>query len=132
MHIKSNTLLTTTVSIIALIAIVMLNGCAALRPTATVDFTGAWKANMQTPQGDMEVLMKISKSSAGEFTATIDAPAMDAYDIPLFFSFENDIVHYEVQGARYSFDGKLTDSSTIEGSSSQPDGTRALIFKRVE
>ena len=132
MYIKSNTLLTAAVSIIALIAVVMLNGCAALRPIATVDITGTWKANIETPQGDMEVLMKISKSSEGAFIATIDAPAMDAYDIPLFFSFENDVVHYEVQGAGYSFNGKLTDPSTIEGSSSQPDGTRALIFKRVE
>ena len=132
MYIKSNTILTAAVSIIALIAIVMLNGCAALRPRAAVDITGAWKANMQTPQGDMELFMRISKSSAGAFTATIDAPAMDAYDIPLLFSFENDVVHYEVQGAGYSFDGKLTDPSTIEGSSSQPDGTRALIFKRIE
>ena len=133
MYIKSKTLLTANVSIIALIAMVTLNSCASLRPTAAVDITGTWKADIETPQGDLEVLMKISKSTAGAFTAAIDVPVMDAYNIPLIFSFENDVVHYEVEGYESSFDGKLTDPSTIEGTSSQPGGnSRLLVFKRVE
>ncbi len=133
MHIKSNTLLTTAVSIIALIAVVSFNGCAALRPTAAVDITGTWRADVETPQGNIEIIMKISKSTAGAFATTLDVPIGDIYDIPLIFSFENDVVHWEIEEYGSSFNGKLTDPSTIEGTSSQPDGTTAsLVFKRVE
>jgi len=133
MYIKSRTLLTAAVSIIALIAVVSFNGCAALRPTAVVDITGTWRADVETPEGNLEIIMKISKSTAGVFTTTLDVPIMDAYDIPLSFSFENDVVHWELEEFGASFNGKLTDPSTIEGTSSQPDGTTgSLVFKRVE
>ncbi len=133
MYIKSRTLLTAAVSIIALIAVVSFNGCAALRPTAAVDITGTWRADIETPQGNIELIMKISKSTAGAFATTLDVPIMDAYDIPLIFSFENDVVHWEIEEYGSSFNGKLTGPSTIEGTSSQPDGTTAsLVFKRVE
>lgn len=106
--------------------------CATFtRVAPAVDITGNWKANISTPDGEFEVILNIRQSTEGTLGATIDVPVMDAYDIPLSFSFENGVVHYEVEGAGYSFNGKLTDPSTIEGSSSQPDGTRSLIFKRV-
>jgi len=135
MHIKSRTQVTAAVSIIALIAAVSFNGCASLRPPApaAVDITGTWRADIETPQGDIELFMKISKSTAGTFTTTLELPVMGAYDIPVVFSFKNDVVHWEVEEYGSFFDGKLTDASTIEGTSSQPDGTTTMIvFKRVE
>ena len=94
--------------------------------------TGDWQASVRTPDGDFEVTMRIRQSTGGILGATMDVPAIDAYNIPLIFRFENGVVHYEIQDADYSFNGKLTDPSTIEGSSSQPNGTRSLVFKRVE
>ncbi len=133
MYIKSRTLLTAAVSIIALIAVVSFNGCAASQPTAAVDITGIWRADVETPEGNIELILEISKSTAGVFTTTLDVPIMDAYDIPLSFSFENDVVHWELEEYGSSFNGKLTDPSTIEGTSTQPDGSLGqLVFKRVE
>ena len=103
---------------------------AAAAPASGI--TGDWKANVSTPDGDFGVTMHIRQSSGGILSATMDVPGMDAYGIPLIFRFENDVVHWEIQDAGYSFNGKQTDPSTIEGSSSQPNGTRSLVFKRVE
>ena len=133
MHIKFKNLFTASVSIIALITMVTLDGCAALRPAAVVDITGTWRADIEIPEGNFEALMTISKSTAGAYTATIDVAILGAYDVPLLFSFENNVVHYEVEGTEYSFDGKLVDHSTIEGSSNNPDAPPfQLIFKRIE
>jgi len=133
MHIKSKNLLTASVGIIALITMVTLDGCAAMRPAAAVDITGTWRAAIEVPEGNFEALMTISKSAAGAYTATLDVAVLGAYNIPLLFSFENNVVHYEVQGTGYSYDGKLVDPSTIEGSSINPDAPPSpLIFKRME
>lgn len=133
MNIKSKTLLTATVSIIALIALVTLNSCASLRPAAAVDITGTWRAEVEVPEGTFDVLLTISKSAAGAHTATVDVAILGAYNVPLLFSFENNVVHYEVEGTGYSYDGKLVDPSTIDGISNQPDAPPSpLIFKRME
>ena len=96
MHIKSKNLLTASVGIIALITMVTLDGCAALRPAAAVDITGTWRADIEIPEGNFEALMTISKSTAGAYTATIVVAVLGAYDVPLLFSFENNVVHYSV------------------------------------
>ena len=108
------------------------SACASLKKVPVVDITGNWQAIVQTPDGDFEITMHIRQSTGGILGATLDVPDMDVYDLDLIFSYENDIVHYEVIDADYSFNGKLTDPSTIEGLSSQPNGTRSLIFKRLE
>ncbi len=108
------------------------SACATSKNAPAVDITGNWQASVQIPEGDFEVTMHIRQSTGGILSATMDVPGMDAYDIPLVFDFENDVVRWEIEEAGYSYNGKLTDPSTIEGSSSQPDGTRSLVFKRVE
>lgn len=110
---------------------------AAPTPAATpaaqaVDIAGSWKATFSTPDGDLDVTMHIRQSSGGVLSATMDVPVMDAYDIPLVFSFENNVVHWEIQEVGSSFTGRLTDPSTIEGVSSSPDGSISLVFKRIE
>ena len=108
------------------------SACATLKKAPAVDITGNWQATVQTPEGDFEVTMYIRQSTGGILGATMDVPGMDVYDLALIFSYENDVVHYEVVDAGYLFSGKLTDPSTIEGTSSQPNGTRSLVFKRLE
>ncbi|UCH63152.1 MAG: hypothetical protein JSU77_01475 [Fidelibacterota bacterium] len=109
--------------------------CAAFTKVSPVaDITGTWKAEFDTPEGKLEIFMKINKSATGDFTATMDAPAFGAYDVPLVFSFENGVVHYIIPQVQATFDGKLVDPSTIEGVASSQEGAEPgpAIFKRVE
>jgi len=109
--------------------------CATFTKVAPVaDITGTWKADVEAPQGKLEIFLHISKSPGGILTATMDVPVMGAYDTPLIFSFENGFVHYEIEQAQVSYDGKLVDPSTIEGLHSQPGGgdPGTVTFKRVE
>jgi|GEM_PF-2252577 len=109
--------------------------CATVTKVApAADITGTWKAEFNTPDGKLEIFMKINKSSEGNLTATMDAPAFGAYDVPMIFSFENGVVHYKIPQVQATFDGKLIDPSTIEGVASGQSGAEPgpAIFKRVE
>ena len=60
-------------------------------------------------------------------------PVMDAYDFPIAFSYEDGIVHYEIEQVQALFNGQLTGPSTIEGQSSLGGGdSGAITFQRVE
>ncbi len=108
--------------------------CATVTKVApAADITGRWKAIFETPEGEQESFLNIQKSSDGTLTATMDAPAFGAYDVPLIFSFENGVIHYEIEQVQFSFDGKLIDPSTIEGVIIQAGNELgAAIYKRVE
>ena len=108
--------------------------CATFTRVAPVaDITGKWKTDFETPEGKLEVFLNIQKSPDGTLTATIDALAFDAYDVPLIFRFENGVVHYEIEAVQTYFDGKLIDPSTIEGVSGQAGGESGpAIYKRVK
>jgi len=108
--------------------------CATFTKVAPVaDITGRWKVSFETPEGEQESFLNIQKSSNGILTATMDAPAYDAYDVPLIFSFEKGVVHWEIEQVQVSFDGKLIDPSTIEGVIIQAGGESGpAIYKRVE
>ena len=101
---------------------------------ANIDITGAWKANIESPQGDeWEGFLNIIKSTDGALTATMDVPAMGAYDFPITFSYENGVVHYEIEQVGADFNGKLTDPSTIEGEAGSGTGDSGPVtFKRIE
>ena len=105
----------------------------AAAATSATGIAGDWKASFSTPDGDFEIIMHVRQSTGGILSATMDVPIGDVYGIPLIFKFENDVVHWEIEEFGSSFNGKLTDASTIEGSSSQPDGSPfQLNFKRIE
>jgi len=123
------------VSILYAVLLIWLGmACATFTKVAPVaDITGRWKAEFETPEGSLETFMNIQKSPEGTLTATIDVPVMDAYDVPLTFSFENDVIHWEIEEYDVSFNGKLVDSSTIEGESSAAGGESwSVIYERVK
>ena len=126
----------TQVSLIYFTLLIWLgSACATFTKVApAADITGRWKAEFETPEGTLEVFLNIQKSTEGILTATIDVPVMDAYDVPLIFSYENGVVHYEIEGVQASFDGKVIDPSTIEGVQSQPGGEPGgpALYKRVK
>ncbi len=108
--------------------------CATVTKVAPVaDITGRWKVSYETPEGEQESFLNIQKSSDGTLTATMDSPAYGAYDVPLTFSFENGVVHWEIEQVQFSSDGKLIDPSTIEGAILQAGSELGTaIYKRVE
>ena len=109
--------------------------CASVTKVApAADITGKWKTSFETPEGDLDIFLNIQKSSDGTLTATNEVPLMGAYDMPLIFSFENGVVHFEVEEFGVSFNGKLIDPSTIEGVVSSQAGGESwpAIYKRVE
>lgn len=112
----------------------LVMACAALtRVAPAVDITGTWETDYETPEGTLEVFLHIQKSPEGTLTATIDVPVMDAYDVPLTFSFEKGVVHWEIEDVQVSFEGKLIDPSTIEGTTSRAGGESGpTIYKRVK
>ncbi len=125
----------TKVSLIYFALLIWLGvACATFtRVAPAVDITGKWKADFETPEGKLETFLNIQKSTDGTLTATIDVPVMDAYDVPLIFSFEKGIVHWEIEEYDVSFNGKLVDSSTIEGESSAAGGESwSVIYERVK
>jgi len=125
----------TGVSIIYFALLIWLGmACATVTKVApAADITGRWKVSFETPEGEQEQFLNIQKSSIGILTATMDAPTYDAYDVPLIFSFEKGVVHWEIEQVQVSFDGKLIDPSTIEGVIIQAGGESGpAIYKRVE
>ncbi len=108
--------------------------CATLtRVAPAVDITGRWKAEFETPERKLETFLNIQKSPEGTLTATMDAPFYDAYDVPLIFSFENDVVLFGIEEVSVTFKGKLIDPSTIEGTITQPSGDSGpAIYKRMK
>ena len=125
----------TKVSLIYFALLIWLGvACATFtRVAPAVDITGKWKADFETPEGKLETFLNIQKSTDGTLTATIDVPVMDAYNVPLIFSFENGIIHYEIEEVQVSFDGKLIDPATIEGTINRAGGeSGSFIYKRVK
>ena len=125
----------TKVSLIYFALLIWLGvACATFtRVAPAVDITGKWKADFETPEGKLETFLNIQKSTDGTLTATIDVPVMDAYNVPLIFSFENGIIHYEIEEVQVSFDGKLIDPATIEGTINRDGGeSGSFIYKRVK
>lgn len=101
--------------------------------TPAVDITGKWKAVFETPEGNLEVFLDISKDAEGTHSATITVPIMDAYDVPVIFRYEEGAVYYEIMQVGVIFEGQLIDPATISGKSSG-GGTEEgeAVYKRVE
>lgn len=131
---KTHTLLS-RISLFGIIVFIGLCMACAGRPTPEVsaDITGAWKADIDSPQGRLEIILNITESTEGTYTATMDVPTMGYYDIELVFSYENNVVHYEIPGGYGTFEGKLSDPSTLEGTSSSMGGENyEVTYKRVD
>ena len=125
----------TRVSLLYAVLLIWLGmACATFtRVAPAIDITGTWQADIEAPQGKLELILNIQKIKDGTLLATIDVPVMGVSDIPVTFSFENGIVHWEIEAYEVSFDGKPIDSSTIEGTITQADGDPGpAIYKRVE
>ncbi|UCH63151.1 MAG: hypothetical protein JSU77_01470 [Fidelibacterota bacterium] len=126
--------LTRTSLLCAALLIWLGMACATFtRVAPAIDITGTWQADFNTPQGKFETFLKIQRVRNGILLATIDVPSMSARDIPVTFSYENGIVHWEIEAYEVSFNGKPIDSSTIEGTIVQVGREPgSAIYKRVE
>ena len=125
----------TRVSLLYTVLLIWLGmACATFtRVAPAIDITGTWQAEIDIPEGKLETFLNIQRIKDGTLLATIDVPIMGVSDIPVTFSFENGIVHWEIEAYEVYFDGKPIDSSTIEGTITQADGDPgSAIYKRVK
>lgn len=100
------------------------------------EIIGRWRANIEVPEygAEMELILNIRQSADGSVSASLDIPIAEFYDIPITFSYDDGVVHWEIPDYGSTFNGRLIDSSTIEGTSTDPMGGPAttITFKRVE
>lgn len=97
------------------------------------DLEGIWQGVLKVGGIELRLVIKVSKTSEGKFTATMDSPDQGAKDIPVSeVSFENGNVKIEVKVVLGAFIGKMSDDNTITGEWKQGGAALPLIMKRVE
>lgn len=100
------------------------------------EIVGRWRAVIEMPDGggNLEIIMNITQSDNGSLNTYMDVPLMGVTDIPITFSYDNGEVKWTVPENGTDFNGRLIDSSTLEGTVTNPMGgpPETITFKRVE
>ena len=96
--------------------------------------SGHWEGAVQTPNGDMVMMVDLAKNSAGVWIGSMSLPAGNVIDVPLTkVSVENNTVRFamaEMPGAP-SFEGKLSaDGNDFSGTATAPNGAAPFQVKR--
>jgi uncharacterized protein len=95
------------------------------------DIAGDWQGSLNTGQGELRLVLHITKGPDGEFKATLDSVDQGANGIPVSsISFKNSKLSLGIDAVHGTYEGTLAaDGKTISGTWSQ--GTAlALDFKR--
>ncbi len=104
--------------------------------TPAPEIVGRWTAHVEMPDGSatLDLVLNISQSASGALTAALDIPVMGVYNTPVTFSYEDGIVKWGIPDYGADFTGSVIDSSTIEGTVTNPEGgpPGTMTFKRVE
>ena len=94
------------------------------------DITGPWNGSLNLPQGELPLIINISKSGS-TYTATMDSPLQGAKDIPVTIAYENNNLHITLPSA--NFDYKATYANNVfNGTLNQNGNTYKLDLKRGE
>jgi hypothetical protein len=96
--------------------------------------SGHWEGAVQTPNGDMAMIVDLAKNAAGVWIGSMSLPAGNVIDVPLTkVSIENNTVRFamaEIPGAP-SFEGKLSaDANDVSGTATTPGGAAPFQLKR--
>jgi uncharacterized protein len=120
--------------IISVSVVLVICFCTFVQGEATdTKDTEMWQGTLKVPGAELRVVFNISKDKDGKFTATLDSPDQRAKGIIVdIVTFDNGNAHFEVKSANGIFDGKVTDSNTIEGEWKQSGVSLPLVLNRVE
>ncbi len=78
---------------------------------------GHWEGNVQSPDGEVAIMLDLDKNDKGEWIGDLDAPSRNLSNLPLAnISVKGNAVAFELSGFPAKFDGKLSeDGATISG-----------------
>jgi len=78
---------------------------------------GHWEGNVQSPDGEVAIMMDLDKNETGEWIGDFDAPSRNLNNLPLAsIVVKAEAVSFELWGFPAKFEGKLTeDGNTFSG-----------------
>jgi len=87
--------------------------CLAQAPTAA----GHWEGNVQSPDGEVAVVVDLDKNDQGEWVGDFDAPSRNLNNMPLAnIVVKGSALSFELSGFPAKFEGKLSeDGQTFSG-----------------
>ena len=94
------------------------------------EVAGDWQGTLKVANGDLRLVLHVSKGEGGGITAVLDSPEQDAFGIPVSdISFENSTLIFNSEAIHGSYTGKLS-ADSITGMWTQGLST-PLEFKRL-
>jgi hypothetical protein len=105
----------------------------AANKQAALKVAGTWDGALATGAATLRLRLKISKSSTGAATGTMDSLDQGAMGIPLSaITLKDGTVRFEARGIGGVYEGKLaSDDSTLKGQWQQGGQTLSLDFKKA-
>ena len=95
------------------------------------DITGAWHGALTLPQGQLPLIINITKNGAG-YSATMDSPKQGATGIPLTsVTFEKNLLHITMQQANLDYEATYANGG-FKGTWKQNGNILALDLTRGE
>jgi pimeloyl-ACP methyl ester carboxylesterase len=94
------------------------------------DITGAWNGSLNLPQGELPLIINISKSGSS-YSATMDSPKQGAKDIPVAIAFEDNNLHITLPAANFDYKATYV-NNVFNGTLNQNGNTYKLDLKRGE
>ncbi len=96
--------------------------------------SGFWKANLQSQNKNLPLILKITKTEKDSLNAVLDSPLQSAYDIPVTdFQLFNDSIRLKIRSLGVNFKGKINfQDSTITGLFKQSIFKEQLVFHKTE
>ncbi|MGA3186331.1 MAG: hypothetical protein ABSF22_04410 [Bryobacteraceae bacterium] len=93
---------------------------------------GDWEGKLDTGSGSLRVVVHISQSPEGKWTASLDSPDQAAAGIPIDkLTYKEPDLHFAIEPLESSFDGKMNHEHTeITGEWKQSGLSLPLLLKR--
>jgi len=83
---------------------------ATLALAQTPNPAGHWEGNVQSPEGEVAIMMDLDRNEKGEWIGDFDAPSRSLANLPLAaIVLKGEALTFELSGFPAKFDGKLTE-----------------------
>lgn len=101
-------------------------------PNGGQGIEGSWEGILKSPVGKLRLVLNISKSPSGGFTATLDSPDQGASNLPVdTITLTDSFVRFEKKDIQASFDGAVSRDGTEIAGSLRQGIVSPLVLKRV-
>jgi len=91
------------------------------------DISGDWQGPLTTPQGELRLVLHITRQTDGTYKGTMDSPDQATMGAPLdSITLDSSKVHFTLNVARGVFDGSLKSNGSISGNWMQGTGGQKM------